>query len=84
MILQIARTLANLNLSLEYSGEVIDEDDVVKILEHMTADLQELDPDSRKALSDAFRAIAAEYEGEYREFIETLPYAIGLEDEEAD
>lgn len=79
MIHQLARTLANLNITLEFSGETIDEDDIVQILEQLGADLQELDAESRKILSDAFRHIAPEYKGELREFVETLPDTIGIE-----
>jgi len=82
MIHQIARAIANLNIALEFSGETIHEDDVVQILEQLGGDLQDLDTESRKILSDAFRHIAPEYEGEFREFVETLPDAIGLEDED--
>ncbi|MEP9357484.1 hypothetical protein [Sphingomonas sp. KR3-1] len=83
MIDQIARIIANVILALDYSGEVIDEDDVVEILEQMGGDFQELDVESRKILSDAFRRIAPEYEGEFREAVETMPYTMGIEDEDA-
>ena len=80
MIDQIARIIANVTLSLDYSGEIIDEDDVVEILEQLGGDLQELDNDSRKILSDAFRRIAPEYEGEFREAVETMPETFGIEE----
>jgi hypothetical protein len=82
MIHQIARAIANFNIALEFSEESIHEDDVVKILEQLGGDLQELDAESRKILSDSFRHIAPEYEGELRHFVETLPDTIGLEDED--
>lgn len=82
MIHQIARAIANFNIALEFSGESIHEDYVVQILEQLGGDLQELDAESRKILSDSFRHIAPEYEGEFREFVETLPDTIGLEDED--
>ncbi len=82
MIHQIARALANINIALDFSGESIDEDDVIQILERLGYDLQNLDTESRKILSDAFRHIAPEYKGELRDFVATLPYTIGIEDEE--
>lgn len=82
MIHTLVRAIANMNIALDYSGETIDEDDVVDIMEQFSADLQKLDADSRKILSDAFRHIAREYEGELREYVKTFPYAIGIEDEE--
>lgn len=84
MIDQIARILANLNLALEYSGESIDFDDIVKIQEIMGADMQDLDRESRKMLSDAFRRIAPEYEGDFRVSVESMPEDFGLEDEDLD
>jgi hypothetical protein len=84
MIDQIARILANLNLALDYSGERIDSDDIVKIQEIMGADMQALDPESRKMLSDAFRRIAPEYDGDFRESVENMPEDFGLEDEDLD
>ena len=82
MIHQIARALANINIALIFSAEPIEEDDVIQILEQFGRDLLALDAASRKILSDAFRHIAPEYEGEFREFVQTLPEAIGLEDED--
>jgi hypothetical protein len=48
MIDQIARILANIILALEYSGETIDQDDVVRIIEQLVSDLEDLDTESRK------------------------------------
>jgi len=84
MIHQIARALANLNIALEFSGEAIDEDDVVQILEQLGGDLQALDAESRKMLSDAFRSIAPEYDGDFRQSVESMPEDFGLEDEDLD
>lgn len=84
MIHQIARTLANLIIALDFSGETIDEDDVVEILEQLGGDLQDLDPESRKLLSDAFRRIAPEYDGDFRKAVESIPEDFGLEDEDLD
>lgn len=82
MIDQIARIIANVALALDYSGEMIDEDQIVKIQEQMGADMDDLDPESRKLLSDAFRRIAPEYEAAYQDAVRTLPYCYGLEEEE--
>jgi len=84
MIEQIARILANLSLALDYSGESIDSDDIVKIQEIMGADMQALDPESRKLLSDAFRRIAPEYDGDFREAVNSMPEDFGLEEEDLD
>ncbi|MBB4097055.1 hypothetical protein [Sphingomonas kyeonggiensis] len=84
MIDQIARVLANLSLALDYSGEIIDSDEIVRIQEIMGADMQALDPESRKMLSDAFRRIAPEYDGIFREAVENMPEDFGLEDEDLD
>lgn len=81
MIGQIARILANIILALEYSGETIDQDDVVKIMEQLGSDLEDLDTESRKMLSDAFRRIASEYEGEFRASVASIPDDFGLEEE---
>jgi hypothetical protein len=79
IILQLARAIANVAIHLDFSGEVIDEDDIVEIIEHLAIDLQDLDGESRKILSDAFRHIAPEYEGEFREYVETMPDGFGIE-----
>jgi len=84
MIDQIARILANLTLALEYSGESIDSDEIVRIQEIMGADMQAMDQESRKILSDAFRRIAPEYDGDFREAVESMPEDFGLEDEDLD
>ncbi|MBB4839637.1 hypothetical protein HNP52_002706 [Sphingomonas kyeonggiensis] len=84
MIDQIARILANFTLALDYSGEIIDADDIVKIQEVMGADMQALDPESRRMLSDAFRRIAPEYDGDFRKAVESMPEDFGLEDEDLD
>lgn len=82
MIYQLARAIANINIALEFSGESIDEDDVIQIMEQLGGDLLALDDESRRILSNAFRHIASEYEGEFREYVETLPDTIGLEEED--
>jgi len=82
MIHQIARALANLNIALEFSEETIDEDEVINILERLGWDLNNLDTESQKMLSDAFRHIAPEYEGEFRDFVATLPETIGIDSEQ--
>lgn len=82
MIDQIARIIANFILALDYSEEEIHEDDVVKILEQIGSDFQGLDPESRVILSDAFRRIAPEYEGEFRDTVKTIPESFGIEDDE--
>jgi hypothetical protein len=79
IILQLARVIANVAIHLDFSGEVIDEDDIVEIIEQLAIDLQDLDGESRKILSDAFRHIAPEYEGEFREYVETMPDGFGIE-----
>jgi hypothetical protein len=79
IILQLARVIANVAIHLDFSGEVIDEDDIVNIIEQLAIDLQDLDGESRKILSDAFRHIAPEYEGEFREYVETMPDGFGIE-----
>ncbi len=84
MIDQIARILANLALALDYSGEIIDADDVVKIQEIMGSDMQALDLESRRMLSDAFRRIAPEYDGDFRKAVQSMPEDFGLEDEDLD
>ncbi|NYT39359.1 hypothetical protein HZY97_01190 [Sphingomonas sp. R-74633] len=82
MVHQLARTIANFYIALDFSEEDIHEDDVVKILENVAIDLLELDPESRKILSDAFRNIAPEYDVDFREYVETFPATIGIEEEE--
>lgn len=82
MIHQLARAIANVDIALEFSGESIDEDDVIQILEQLGRDLLNLDAESRRILSDAFRHIAPEYEGRFRNYVETLPDTIGLEEED--
>ena len=84
MIDQIARIIANLSLALDYSGDSIDSDEIVQIQEIMGADMQALDPESRKMLSDAFRRIAPEYDGDFRRAVESMPGDFGLEDEDLD
>jgi hypothetical protein len=82
MIDQIAPIIANLALALDYSEEMIDEDQIVEIQEQMGSDMDDLDPESRKLLSDASRRIAPEYEAVYQDAVRTLPYCYGLEEEE--
>ncbi|MDQ0250368.1 hypothetical protein J2W22_002432 [Sphingomonas kyeonggiensis] len=84
MIDQIARVLANVSLALDYSGDSIDSDEIVRIQEIMGADMQALDPETRKMLSDAFRRIAPEYDGDFRKAVESMPEDFGLEDEDLD
>jgi hypothetical protein len=79
IIHQLARVIANLAIALDFSNDTIDEDDIVNIIEQLAIDLQDLDGESRKILSDAFRHIAPEYEGEFREYVETMPDGFGIE-----
>jgi len=81
IIHQLAREIANITITLELSGESIDEDDVVEILEHLGADLQDLDTESRKILADAFRQIAPEYPDDVRGLVESMAEDFGIEEE---
>ena len=83
MIHTLARTIANLSIFLEFSSEeAVNEDSALQALEQMGADLLELDEQDRRELSDVFRSISNEYKGEHKEYVATLPYSIGFEDDE--
>ena len=82
---QIARAIANVVIFLEYSpADILDEDCSIEALEQLAGDLNALDETSRRALSTSFRSIAVDYQGEFRTFVEELPYAMGLEESPED
>lgn len=81
MMDQIARSLANVIIFLEYaSADVLDEDCSIQALEQLAGDLNALDQSSRRALAASFRLIASSYSGEIKTFVEELPDALGLEE----
>lgn len=79
MMDQMARAIANLVMFLEFSPQdILDEDASMQALEQLAGDLKALDETSQHALSESFRSIASNYEGEDRTFVEQLPEAFGL------
>ncbi|WP_431469446.1 hypothetical protein [Sphingosinithalassobacter sp. LHW66-3] len=82
--LEVVNALANLAIAIDFStGEQMDEDWAVQVLEQMAGDLQMLGPEDLASLSEGFRKVSESYrEAEVRQFVWELPSALGLEDDE--
>ncbi|WP_137898212.1 hypothetical protein [Sphingomonas sp. 2SG] len=71
---QIARLIANVILNIDPLGDHPDlEDRIVEILEHISHDLQEIDPSFLAELSKAFRDIAPEYPEQFQQDVRDIP-----------
>ena len=76
----LARAIANVAIFLEFSNEdLINEDASVEAMEQLAADLQALNNQSRKELSEALKMIAQGYDGAIAEFVSGLPDLFGIE-----
>lgn len=74
----LVKCLIDIILFMEFSEDIIDEDSAIEVMEKIAYELSLMDEEERKEISSLIVEFADDYSSKEKEFIQSLPDALGL------